>query len=397
MIVCGDNDDKGRAHVSKLRDALCDVARSLRIVTLPPEDKDISDMLDKTEPWEQEHVVSDLRDRAKAVQSELDECEFKVDVRPPQPVWVISLKGQCVATAGNLVMVQGQIKSGKSAVISAMLAGSICETPVMCDLLGMDFVPSEGKAIIHVDTEQAKEDHDSLVRTALRRAGLDAPPPHFKSYWLTPFGAAERIRMLKKAISKAERQFGGIHLVLIDGVCDLYPDVNEIVESQESVEQMRKIAIACNCPVVGVIHENPGTEYGKTRGHLGSQLQRKTLSNLKVAKDKTTEVITLWMDESRKGSVPRHFGAKFKWDYEEQMHVTVSLEGELSPEKTKEHKDDIREIFQGHKDGMAWLDLNKRIQTHGDIGYDGAKKRQELYEKHGLIVKGKEGRWYPRR
>ena len=38
-------------------------------------------------------------------------------------------------------------------------------------------------------------------------------------------------------------------------------------------------------PVFCVLHENPGTEQAKTRGHLGSDLNRKAFANLRIDKD----------------------------------------------------------------------------------------------------------------
>ena len=59
------------------------------------------------------------------------------------------------------------------------------------------------------------------------------------------------------------------------------------------------IATEQNAVVVTVLHENPNSEYGKTRGHLGSQLERKAESNLRLQKDNTTGVTTIFTEKSR--------------------------------------------------------------------------------------------------
>ena len=36
-----------------------------------------------------------------------------------------------------------------------------------------------------------------------------------------------------------------------------------------------QLAIEYDCVFMTVLHENPNSDFGKTRGHLGSQLSRK--------------------------------------------------------------------------------------------------------------------------
>ena len=76
------------------------------------------------------------------------------------------------------------------------------------------------------------------------------------------------------------------HSVFIDGVADLCKSPNDDIEAFALVEHLAHLAIAYACPLILVLHENPsGLETGKTRGHLGSQLERKAESNLRIARD----------------------------------------------------------------------------------------------------------------
>jgi hypothetical protein len=84
------------------------------------------------------------------------------------------------------------------------------------------------------------------------------------------------------------------------------------------------LAIRYQCGMFTVLHENPGSEIGKTRGHLGSQLERKQFAGLRLAKDKD-EITTVWTDRSRKASIPKSQGIRFAYDKEAGLHLPVAI------------------------------------------------------------------------
>ena len=404
VVLCGDNDEVGLKHVNELKHALADVAATVRTVTLPERVKDVSDFLKTVPDSERDQALSKLKSAApEAVHgidlNRLDRHAFDFHNPPEKPLSVIRLAGQSICTAGNLVTVQGQVKSGKSALLSAMIAGSIAEDSPFIDLLGLECIPSQGKAIIHFDTEQSAWDYDQLIRGALRRAEIEGePPPCLETYWVVTEPIADRFPMLCACMERAARRRGGIHIVLIDGIADLFPDVNQDMASIETVDKLQNLAAQYDCPIVCVIHENPGSDFGKTRGHLGSQLSRKSQSNLKIAKDNASEIITLYTDSSRNAHIPRAHGIKFKWDSKEGMHTAIAADNvrlQLSEEERMELKDELKEIFRGHEAGLVFMDLNRKIREMRGIGYEGARTRQKKYESCGLLSKDDRGRYYP--
>jgi 5S rRNA maturation endonuclease (ribonuclease M5) len=403
VIICGDSDSPGIKHVSRLEKELNEVASSTRTVRIPEGFKDISELLESL-PSDFERIEALERLRLEAPEkvdgvdlAELDRCAFDFDHQPKKPESVFKLCGQSIATAGNLVMVQGQIKVGKSAVLSAMIAGGICGDDGSVDLLGLECKSSEGKAIIHFDTEQSRYDYDAL-RIALRRAG--GPTSRLSPELLVVMSRAQnRFPMLRACMARAHQRFGGIHFVLIDGICDLFPDVNDGPASIENVEKLQRLAITYNCPIICVIHENPGSEFGKTRGHLGSQLGRKAQSNLKIVKDSASEIITLFTDSSRHAHVSKADGVRFKWDHRLRMHSGLAADTELlrkREEARAEFKEEISEIFHGYETGMLFMELINRIREMRKIQYEGAKSRLQTFVKFGLIAKDEKGHWYPR-
>ncbi len=102
----------------------------------------------------------------------------------PQPKPIIKIAGEIISTAGNITVLSGASKSGKSALASFIIAPALTKEGTVEDSLeGMEVAANEkGFAIIHIDTEQAKYKHQCNLKAILRRAGLAACPDNFLSY-----------------------------------------------------------------------------------------------------------------------------------------------------------------------------------------------------------------------
>jgi hypothetical protein len=188
------------------------------------------------------------------------------------------------------------------------------------DYLGFTSQNPQGYALLHFDSEQSPDDHWHCIRRALKRAGLDAPPPWLHSYCLTGLGYKAAWRCVLEAFRQSADSHGGIHSALFDGYADFVADVNDPAESNEFVATVHGLAIGHHCPIIGVIHFNPGGE--KVRGHLGSQLERKAETNLRL--DKADGITVIWSDKQRRAPISKDSGPCFQWSDQAEMHVSVS-------------------------------------------------------------------------
>jgi hypothetical protein len=134
------------------------------------------------------------------------------------------------------------------------------------------------------------------------------------------FSRAERLEVLRQSLA-FEYERAGVDLVVIDGVADLCKSPNDETEALELVSKIHAMAQEFNCAIVCVLHENPSTDQGKTRGHLGSELNRKAFANLRIDKDAETSISTIYGTDMRKRDIPREQGFCFAWDEEVGMHV----------------------------------------------------------------------------
>jgi len=274
----------------------------------------------------------------------------------------------------------------KSAFLSAMIASAI-QSPVADETLtfGVKASNSTGKVVIHFDTEQSRYDHFALVSGAARRAGVEMPPEILRSFCLTDVNTWDRREMLRLELARSAAR--GVFAVFLDGAADFVIDVNDTEESFGFVEMLHGWAILYNCVIVCVLHENPGSEYAKTRGHLGSQLERKAETNLRLQKDKNG-VTTIWSDKARHCSFPKEEGILISYDAERGLHV---LDGSAKESKASAKRDDLKAlaatVFAGKPGVLSWTGVRDRVATVVGIGESGARKKFEAMLAAGVVVK----------
>ena len=147
-----------------------------------------------------------------------------------------------------------------------MIASTFAEADADC--LGFTAQNPNGLAVVHLDTEQCPFDHWQGIGRAIRRAKASTAPAWLLSYCLTGFSAADVRAAIRILTAQASKKFGGIHSVFIDGIADAVPDVNDPEETSSLITELHKLAIEFDCPILNIIHVNPGSDF-KTRGHLG--------------------------------------------------------------------------------------------------------------------------------
>ena len=325
VIAWPQNDPPKKTGLSPAEQWFADVAEATKGIALhraeiPKEHKDANDWVkagaDKTVLRD---TIADARDPKLAV---LLDREFDFNNPPPKTVPVLWLGDVGVAKPCDLVAVSAQVKAGKSSVIGAMMA---CLISSEGDFLGFRGDNRQRATILHVDTEQSPEDHHNLImRTLYRGRCAASPPPYLRSFCFTNLSVPQRKDALRYALEVLPRPFA---TVLIDGVADLCHDVNDPEEANALVDTLYKWAIEYYVPIICVLHENPGTTTGKTRGHLGSQLERKAATNLRLEKSADGR-IEIFTEKARRGHVGKGSGPCFEWSDEASMHVSCERDDE---------------------------------------------------------------------
>jgi hypothetical protein len=324
--------------------------------------------------------------------SEIEAREFNFDSHPEKPVPVFSIARMPLSTPGNITNIQAPPKAGKSAVVDAMIASVLNWTQQGTDTLGFQAENPLARAVIHFDTEQSRFDADAIVRRACRRARVERPPSWFHSYSVADLTVKQRRQGLGHAMASAEKNHGGILAVLIDGIGDLCADPNNSEEAFELVQELHSLAIKHDCTIQTVLHENPGSETGKTRGHLGSQLERKAETNLRLAKD-GNGVTTIWAERARHCYLPKSKGPCFVWSHAAGMHVSCGTANDMKAAADREKMmGEAEEVFS-ERESFRHCDLMAAIAEALTLKERAAKARIQKWAAEGIIAKDTAGNY----
>lgn len=311
---------------------------------------------------------------------------------PPEAAIVWKLGDAPIASSGNILAVQAKLKAGKSAFVSALIASTI---DASADCFGLSSANPNCDILLHFDTEQSPHDHHVGYTRTLRRAGWQDDPFWLESYYITDLTLKQRLEVIRWKVRHVLRTGRKLLAVVIDGVADLCMDVNDPAESNALVDEMHRLAVTGKTVVVCVIHENTGSDIGKTRGHLGSQLERKAETNLRLEKD-ADGVTVIFADRARHAHIPKERGSRFRWSEEECMHVSCeSAQVRKETAKAIEHRMLADDIFKDipPKIGLAWREIMNRIRDMEELKESGARKRLAALVASGSVNRSKQ-RYY---
>jgi hypothetical protein len=345
-----------------------------------------------------------LRERAYALR-------YDPGATPPPDEVVMMLGDAPIAARGNVTVPQGKSKVGKSSVISGILGAALRGNCIASgDTLCLEWKGEATGAILHIDTEQSPSDWHSLVGRAVTRSGIPLDEKRLVSLPLVRFARSERLHILKDALAYERDAQGKIDLVILDGVADLCSSPNDEAEALELVSELMALAHEYSCAIVCVLHENPGSIEGKTRGHLGSELNRKAFANLRIDKDAETSVSTLYGTDMRKRDIPKEQGFCFAWDEAAGMHTfqgraaglkAAKAEAEAITKAREEWEPIFAEAAGNRTNGACpVLSATDAAEIHSDMNRTNKKpsaesmrKRMERAEILGVLKKEGRGQW----
>lgn len=275
------------------------------------------DPLKSLERAQEAKSVEEQQAEEDALLNRLAAVEFRPGPEPEDERCLYKLAGIEIAHVGNHLTVIAPAKSGKSAWIGAVIA-SACPCTSKVDLLGLEPTNRERSAIIHIDTEQSRNDHHRLITRSLKRAGCKKAPDYLLSFCMAGWDPREICQAIDYLAKRAAEAFGGVHAIIVDGIADLITSPNDEEESNALERWFRNLAINFQCCCIGVIHQNPNSD--KSRGHLGSQFERKSETVLMLEKKKEQTIV--YSTRTRRAPILKEEAPCFEWSDEIKAHVS---------------------------------------------------------------------------
>mgnify|MGYP002570860305 FL=1 len=211
-------------------------------------------------------------------------------------------------------------------------------------------------------------------------------PEWFKAYCLTGMSRKERLLSIIQSLDKYHYQYGGVHLVVIDGIADLIKCANDEAESIAVVEELYRLAGIYKTCIVTVLHFIPNGL--KLRGHLESELQRKAAAILSIEKDSDPAISVVKALKVRDGSPLDVPIMQFSWDKEKAMHVYL---GEKPKEEKDKRKEDelvavAKEVFSRRR-FVTYVELAEEIQSILEVKERTAKSYIRFMREKEIILK----------
>lgn len=392
IVLLYDMDKTGLEVSAKRQEELKPFALKRLLLPLSgtKEEKDVTDYfaLGHTHDDLLKLFLNHLDSLYKEDMSALKSCELDFNNPPPVAQMIVSVNDVPLGTQGNLLCITGGEGTGKSNYVAALIAGAVKpENAEGIDTLGVSIEGNpKGKAVLFYDTEQSEVQLYKNVSTLLRRCGRDMMPEWFKAYCLTGMSRKERLKSIVLSMDKFHYQYGGIHLVVIDGIADLIRCANDEAESIAVVEELYRLAGIYNTCIVTVLHFIPNGL--KLRGHLGSELQRKAAAILSIEKDTKPAVSVVKALKVRDGSPLDVPLMQFAWDKEKAMHAYL---GEKPKEEKDRRKEEelvavARELFS-RKRFIGYMELSEELQAAFEVKERTAKSYIRFMREKEIIVK----------
>lgn len=392
IVLLYDMDKTGLEVSAKRQEELKPFALKRLLLPLSgtKEEKDVTDYfaLGHTHDDLLKLFLNHLDSLYKEDMSALKSCELDFNNPPPVAQMIVSVNGVPLGTQGNLLCITGGEGTGKSNYVAALIAGAVKpENAEGIDTLGVSIEGNpKGKAVLFYDTEQSEVQLYKNVSTLLRRCGRDTMPEWFKAYCLTGMSRKERLKSIVLSMDRFHYQYGGIHLVVIDGIADLIRCANDEAESIAVVEELYRLAGIYNTCIVTVLHFIPNGL--KLRGHLGSELQRKVAAILSIEKDSNPAVSVVKALKVRDGSPLDVPLMQFAWDKGKAMHAYL---GEKPKEEKDRRKEEelvavARELFS-RKRFIGYMELSEELQAAFDVKERTAKSYIRFMREKEIIVK----------
>ncbi len=279
------------------------------------------------------------------------DCRFNPESEPEKEVPIFSFRGIVIGTAGSIGGIVAQKSAGKSHLTSAFARAALGAAN--------NFELSShaaGKNVLHLDGEMSGFHYDRQSRKIIN--GADAS--RFFSYRIRDKSLRER----KEALRTLARATPNIACIILDGLADFVANVNDQEECAAFIAELMALSTRHQAFVLGVLHLNPSSD-SKSRGHLGSELERKAETVLQI--DKTGESTRhLWTPKARTVEILKSQAVRFEW--RDDLHDFATIPGTLADQKRSEKAEKMTFLLRqviANSDGMlAWAhcDLSTKIE-----------------------------------
>lgn len=226
---------------------------------------------------------------------------------------IMCYNGTAFATLRNFSQVIGLPKSRKT-WFSQMVAGSFLAAQLgnkYDEKLAGEKINDGDASVLIIDTEQGDYRAAKMQSTIAAIAGLSTEQV---GKYLTILSMRKFGSDISFIATVAQMILQRPSLVIIDGIADLVTNPNDPAQSAIIYQFLLQASAKYNCHIMVVIHANQSAvnkdkddAMSRGRGHLGSDLERKSEANISLKKPESDSTITNVKFESTRDKTPENF------------------------------------------------------------------------------------------
>ena len=335
-----------------------------------------------------------------------DFLDFDEPYKPPR--YTMERMGVPFADVGEIHIISGKPGNGKTGLMAQLEAvtlggkfGNTIARQVGHKTEGKDEYQVIPTRLLHIDTEQGKDDSIAFKNRVISMADIDKEyaKEHFFILRLRDTELAqERWKKILKAIWQVRPTD-----IFLDGMLDIVEDYNDQKECQPIIRKCMKLATHYDASLWSVLHENPLAD--KLVGTLGSITQRKVSEIFTVIKVKQSEL----KENDRRPDFPEiYFRVKQNkargrdvadWLFRYENNIggwgqPIEIEDNSVKVIDNKRANELKkcdELFKAYKwtpSGTTYTELDRHIRTYGHTTSN--RKISELFNlgmESGIIYK----------
>jgi hypothetical protein len=217
----------------------------------------------------------------------------------PAIVWI---DGIGIVYSAGPTIISGPKKAGKTTFIRLLLAAILSGDEVF------GITAKNGLKIAIYDTEQIDWRILSYLDKSFQMAGKRREiNDRLTVFQLRPAPLDQRLQIIEDTIMENRPD-----IAVVDGLADLVIDINSMADSQMIVDSLLRVADESGTALILILHTNPSTPDGKSRGNLGTIAENKAECNILVSK--SGDIFTVTCKDARGRAFPSFSYAKTDGD-----------------------------------------------------------------------------------
>lgn len=304
---------------------------------------------------------------------------------------IMCYNGTAFATLRNFSQVIGLPKSRKT-WFSQMVAGSFLAAQLgnkYDERLAGEKINDGNASVLIIDTEQGDYRAAKMQSTIAAIAGLSTEQV---GKYLTTLSMRKFGSDISFIATVAQMILQRPSLVIIDGIADLVTNPNDPAQSAIIYQFLLQASAKYNCHIMVVIHANQSAlskdkaePMSRGRGHLGSDLERKSEANIWLEKPETDSTVTNVFFTSTRDKTPENFAFRI-----DGANIPRPCDFVAVTSKQERENEKIAQVVQVMKSKQVSLwsacDLKQEL-TALSISESTAKRLMKLALDAGLIEK----------